>query len=67
MKTIKELREAIENEKARSAWGKAVKLYALELIEEMDDGAEFYGSPADKRTCSTARQIGTSTAGADAL
>jgi hypothetical protein len=49
MKTINELRAAIENEKARSAWDKAVKAYALELIEEMDGNQEFYGSPADKK------------------
>lgn len=49
MKTIKELRQAIENEPARSAWDKGKKLYALELIEEMKDDAEFYGSPADKK------------------
>jgi hypothetical protein len=49
MLTIKELRIAIENEKARSAWGRGVKEYALELIAEMDDNKEFYGSPADKK------------------
>lgn len=49
MKTIKELRIAIENEPARSAWKRGVKEYALELIEEMDESAEFYGSPADKK------------------
>ena len=50
MKTIKELREAIENKKSRSAWGKAVKIYALELIEEMDENDEFYASPADRKS-----------------
>lgn len=49
MKTVKELREAIENEKVRSAWSKAVKAYALELIEEWEDTREIYGSPADKK------------------
>ena len=49
MKTILQLREAIENEPARSAWSKGVKLYALELIEEMPATREFYGSPADKK------------------
>ena len=49
MKTIQQLREAIENEPARSAWSKGVKLYAAELIEEMPDDQEFYGSPADKK------------------
>jgi hypothetical protein len=49
MKTIKELREAIEKEKARNAWTKGVKEYALELIEEMDESKEFCGSPTDKK------------------
>ena len=49
MKTIAELRTAIQNEKARSAWGKGKKIYALELIEELDDSFEFCGSPADKK------------------
>lgn len=49
MKTIKQLREAIEKAPARSAWDKGVKLYALELIEEMPATREFYGSPADKK------------------
>ena len=49
MKTINQLREAIENKPARSAWSKGVKLYALELIEEMPADQEFYGSPADRK------------------
>ena len=49
MKTIKQLREAIEATPARSAWDKGIKLYALELIEELPDDQEFYGSPADKK------------------
>ena len=48
MKTISQHREAIKNSPARSAWNKGVKLYAAELIEEMPDDQEFYGSPADK-------------------
>ena len=49
MKTIQQLREAIEKAPARSAWDKGVNLYALELIEDMEDTREFYGSPADKK------------------
>ena len=49
MKKISELREIIENQKIRSAWDKAVKEYALELIEEMDSEKEFHGSPADRK------------------
>jgi len=50
MKTIAELKTLIDNKPARSAWDKAVKIYARELIDELDDAAEFYGSPADKKT-----------------
>ena len=49
MKTISQLRTAIELTPARSAWSKGIKLYALELIEEMPADQEFYGSPADKK------------------
>ena len=49
MKTISQLREAIKNSPARSAWDKGVKLYALELIEGMEDTRKFYASPADKK------------------
>ncbi len=49
MKTISQLREAIKESPARSAWSKGVKEYALELIEELPDNQEFYGSPADKK------------------
>ena len=49
MKTISQLKEAIKNSPARSAWDKGIKLYALELIEELPDDQEFYGSPADEK------------------
>ena len=49
MKTIEQLREAIKNSPARSAWSKGVKLYALELLEELPAEQEFHGSPADKK------------------
>lgn len=48
-KTISQLREAIKNVSACSAWSKGIKLYALELIEEMPADQEFYASPADKK------------------
>ena len=38
-KSIKELTEEIENRKARSAWDRGVKGYALELLESYADGA----------------------------
>jgi hypothetical protein len=43
MKTITELKEAIENKKARSAWDKGVKEYALELLESVPQNVD-YGS-----------------------
>ena len=49
MKTIEQLRTAIETAPARSAWRRGVKLYAIELLEELPDDQEFYGSPADKK------------------
>lgn len=49
MKTIEELRKAIENEKTRSAWERGKKEYALELLEKFPDDMEFYASPADKK------------------
>lgn len=41
MKTIKELQEAIEKKSARSAWDKAVKTYAQELLEELPQNVEY--------------------------
>lgn len=35
--TIEYLREAVEAEKVRSAWGRGVKAYALELVDELDE------------------------------
>lgn len=53
MKTLKEIRNAIENENMKSAWSKGVKEYALEIIEDAinyeNENYEFCGSPADKR------------------
>ena len=53
MKTINELKEAINQESPRSAWGKGVKLYALELLDQLEENNgsnhEVYGSPADQK------------------
>jgi len=51
MKTIKELNELITNRKIKSAWARATKKYALELLESIDENEdfEFYGSPADRK------------------
>ena len=43
MKTVKQIREIIKNETPRSTWDKAVKLYALELLEDMPDDTELTG------------------------
>lgn len=37
MKTLESIRETIQNRKPRSAWNKGVKLYALELLDNIDD------------------------------
>jgi hypothetical protein len=51
MKTIKELKNAIETKKARSAWSKGVQLYAYELIEELEqnENDQFFGSSSDRK------------------
>lgn len=49
MLTVKELKQAIDASPARSAWDMAVRIYAYELVEEMDDAKEFYGNPADRK------------------
>ena len=41
MKTINEIKTAIENEKTRSAWDKAVKAYALELVYGIPQDTEY--------------------------
>lgn len=50
MKTIRNLKETIRDEKPHSAWAYGVKQYALELLEELPEDYEFYGSPADRKT-----------------
>lgn len=37
MKNLESIRNVIQNRKARSAWDKGVKLYALELLDNIDD------------------------------
>lgn len=74
MLTIEKIRETIENKPARSAWKRGVKVYALELLESLEEGINGgYIDPADlespallKRPCLTARQTGANTAGAAA-
>ena len=48
MLNIEKIRETIENKPARSAWGKGVKVYALELLENLEEGIDGgYIDPAD--------------------
>lgn len=48
MKTIQELRAAIEAEPARSAWDRGRKLYALELLDDLAEAIEGgYFDPAN--------------------
>lgn len=49
MKTINQLKQAIAETPARSAWSRGVKNYALELIEEFPGDQEFHASPADTK------------------
>lgn len=37
---VKEIRKELEERKDRSAWNKGVTIYAIELIEELDDNTE---------------------------
>ena len=50
MKTIKELRQAIENEPARSAWSRGVKVYAAELLDELQEAIDGGYFAAEKLT-----------------
>lgn len=38
--TINNIRDAINNHTARSAWDKGVKLYALELIDQLEESID---------------------------
>jgi hypothetical protein len=48
MKTIKEIRQAIESEKVRGAWRRGVMVYALELIEDMGESDTLPESRAER-------------------
>lgn len=42
----------IESHKERSAWGKGVKVYALELVEDLEEYAQYEGRiPATRQEC----------------
>ena len=40
MKTIKEIYQIIENEKTRSKWAQGVKVYALEMLEQLEENGQ---------------------------
>ena len=46
MKTIDEVRKELEARKDRSAWDKGVTIYAIELLDELEENREF--NKADK-------------------
>lgn len=47
MKSVNEIRAALEAEKPRSAWEKGVAIYAAELLEELEERiANGYQDPA---------------------
>jgi hypothetical protein len=48
--TINELKQAIANEKPRSAWGRGVKEYAEELAEELEEAIQNGYFAEDKLT-----------------
>lgn len=48
MLTIEKIREAIENKPTQSAWDNGVKVYALELLESLEEGINSgYIDPAE--------------------
>lgn len=49
--TIKQIIEAIEAIKTRSAWDRAVSQYAIDILANADfaEDEEFFGSPADHK------------------
>ena len=50
MKNIDELKQAMASEKPRSAWGRGVKEYAEELIEELEEAIRGGYYTEDKLT-----------------
>lgn len=50
MKTIATIKTELTRHNDRSAWDKGVTMYALDMLSDMPDDAEMFGSPADKKT-----------------
>ena len=49
MKAYNEIKKELEARKDRSAWSKGVTMYALELLEEYQERAEYEGREAANR------------------
>lgn len=49
MKTINQLRASIKAEPARGAWKRGVKVYALELIDDLDPSALLHDRASIQR------------------
>ena len=49
MRTIEEIRKALENRNDRSAWDKGVTLYAFELLDEYEERAKYVKRNAESR------------------
>lgn len=49
MKAYNEIKKELEARKDRSAWSKGVTIYALELLEEYQERAEYEGREAANR------------------
>ena len=47
---IEEARKALEARRDRSAWDKGVTLYALEILDTIEERAEDSGEPTDRDT-----------------
>lgn len=44
MKRLKEIRTAIEAQKTRGAWANGVKLYALEILDTIEERSDYEGN-----------------------
>ena len=44
MKTIEEVRKELKARKDRSAWDKGVTIYALELLDDLEENRRFYNA-----------------------
>lgn len=47
---LEKLTEAVEATKARSAWARGVKQYAFDLLDEVQEAANYYGKEPETMT-----------------